>query len=314
MEYLWAILSLAGFGLIASVALGFASRRFHVEVDPRIEAIIEALPSANCGACGFPSGCAGYAKEIVEKGLECGMCGPGGPETAQKIADIMGQEVEVGERMMAVVCCAGSDAEVKNRFYYHGIRDCRAAELFQAGAGSKACIYGCLGLGSCSEACPFDAITITENRMAVVDPEKCTACGKCVDVCPRKIIKLIPVSAPIAALCNFQGKGAAVKAICPVGCTGCGICAKRAGENAIKLVNDLPVIDYSVSPESLDVAELCPQFTLIDLRKFNAAEWLSGAREEFKRQVKEKKAKQRAEKAAAGKKGKDEETEPGGEE
>ncbi len=295
---LWAIISLAGLGFLASIALGFASKRFYVERDPRIDEVLEALPQANCGACGYPGGCVGYAKEIVENGIACDLCAPGGPEVALKIAEIMGQEIEVGERKVAVVCCAGSDAIVKDRFEYHGIEDCRAAELFQAGAGAKNCVYGCLGLGSCSRACPFDAITITENHLAVVDPDKCTGCGKCLEVCPRNIIKLIPASAPIAVLCNFMGKGTEVRAICSVGCTGCGICAKRAGEDAIKLENDLPVINYQVKPESLDVAELCPQFTIIDLKKYKPSEWLLGGRDRFKQEVKEKKAKKKAEKAA----------------
>jgi electron transport complex protein RnfB len=304
---IWAVITLGGLGFLASIALGMASRRFHVEVDPRIEAIDEALPQANCGACGYPGGCRGYAKDIVESGVPVDLCGPGGPEVAQKIAGIMGQEVELGERKMAVVCCAGSDALVRKRFEYQGVEDCRAAELFQAGAGSKACPYGCLGLGSCVRACPFDAISLTGDGLAVVDPEKCTGCGNCIEVCPRGIIKLIPVSAPIAVLCNFQGKGSAVRKICPVGCTGCGVCVKRAKQDAIKLVNDLPVIDYSVPAEGLDVAELCPPFTIIDLRKYSPAEWLSSGREEFKQQVRDKKKKKKAEEGDSNKK-------PGGKE
>jgi electron transport complex protein RnfB len=55
-----AILSLGGIGLVAAVALGFAAKKFAVEVDPRELAILEVLPNVNCGACGYP-GCAGFA-------------------------------------------------------------------------------------------------------------------------------------------------------------------------------------------------------------------------------------------------------------
>ena len=59
-----AVLSLGLIGMIAAVALGLAAKKFAVEVDPRELAVLEALPGANCGACGFP-GCAGYAKALV---------------------------------------------------------------------------------------------------------------------------------------------------------------------------------------------------------------------------------------------------------
>ena len=58
MEYLIPLAIFAALGILAGVLLTVASKVFAVEVDERVDAIAEALPQANCGACGF-SGCAG---------------------------------------------------------------------------------------------------------------------------------------------------------------------------------------------------------------------------------------------------------------
>ena len=61
-----AVLSLGGIGLLAAVSLGIAAKKFAVEVDARESAILEVLPSANCGACGYP-GCSAFAKAVVDR-------------------------------------------------------------------------------------------------------------------------------------------------------------------------------------------------------------------------------------------------------
>lgn len=54
---------------------------------------------------------------------------------------------------------------------------------------NKVCKVGCIGCMKCVKACEFDAITVT-NFHATVDPEKCTNCGKCTEVCPKHCITL----------------------------------------------------------------------------------------------------------------------------
>ena len=45
----------------------------------------------------------------------------------------------------------------------------------------------CAGCGECSEYCPTGAITV-DNFRAHIDYDKCIACDKCIDKCPRHII------------------------------------------------------------------------------------------------------------------------------
>ncbi|MBW2618646.1 MAG: FAD-dependent oxidoreductase, partial [Deltaproteobacteria bacterium] len=74
-------------------------------------------------------------------------------------------------------------------FYdYDGVADCRAATLL--GGGQKVCQVGCLGLGSCVAACPFDAIRLGDDGLPVIDWNRCTGCGVCVRVCPKNVLTL----------------------------------------------------------------------------------------------------------------------------
>ncbi|MHC1703292.1 MAG: glycyl-radical enzyme activating protein [Tenuifilaceae bacterium] len=47
----------------------------------------------------------------------------------------------------------------------------------------------CIKCGSCVDACPENAITMTSTGV-VTDPDLCKICGKCADVCPTKAIEM----------------------------------------------------------------------------------------------------------------------------
>jgi len=81
-------------GILMGLFLAYASKKFEVEVDPKVEAILAVLPGANCGACGFP-GCAGYASGVALEGAKMTLCAPGGPKVIEKIGEIMGVAVEI---------------------------------------------------------------------------------------------------------------------------------------------------------------------------------------------------------------------------
>ena len=81
-------------GILMGLFLAYASKKFEVEVDPKVEAILAVLPGANCGACGYP-GCAGYASGVALEGAKMTLCAPGGPKVIEKIGEIMGVAVEI---------------------------------------------------------------------------------------------------------------------------------------------------------------------------------------------------------------------------
>ncbi|MBD3375528.1 Fe-S cluster domain-containing protein [candidate division KSB1 bacterium] len=256
--FLSSILALGGLGLFFGGGLAFAARKFAVKVDPKVADIKEILPNANCGACGYP-GCAAYAEAVAAGRVPPNKCTPGGAEVTEKISLIMGiTGVETEEPKVAAVHCQGGKAEAVEKFKYEGIEDCSAALLI--GGGHKACEYGCLGLGSCAKACPFDAIEMNENGLPVILEDKCTACGVCVTTCPRNILSLIPRSQPVYLGCVSQDKAKAVKSICKVGCFACKICAspKVAPEGSIEMDGNLPVIKDIYHEEVYAGAKKCP--------------------------------------------------------
>ena len=81
-------------GILMGLFLAYASKKFEVEVDPKVEAILAVLPGANCGACGYP-GCAGYASGVALEGAKMTLCAPGGPKVIEKLGEIMGVAVEI---------------------------------------------------------------------------------------------------------------------------------------------------------------------------------------------------------------------------
>ncbi len=249
-----AVISIGGIGLVAAAALGVAAKKFAVEVDPRELAILEVLPGANCGACGYP-GCSGYAKGVAEGTLSPNLCPPGGADTAAAIANIMGVEAIAADPMVAVVLCQGDNQKATNKFRYLGLADCNAAQ--KLADGPKTCPGGCLGLGSCERACPFGAIEMTSENLAIISREKCTGCEKCVAVCPRQVIKMTPLHATTHVLCNSTDKGAAVRKYCQIGCIGCNICKKTAPE-AYSIENFLARVEYDHHQEAAVAIEKCP--------------------------------------------------------
>ncbi|AJF05386.1 RnfABCDGE type electron transport complex subunit B [Geoalkalibacter subterraneus] len=255
-----AIVSLGGIGLSAAILLGLASKKFAVEVDPRELEILDALPGANCGACGFP-GCAGFARALAEGKVDPAACTPGGQATIERLASILGVSAKLREPEVAVVICQGDRVKAKDKYRYLGVEDCNAAQ--KLADGPKACPGGCLGLGSCVRACPFGAIEITKQGLAVISREKCTGCTKCIAVCPRQVIRMVPASATVHVLCNSHDKGAVVRKYCQVGCIACQICKKAAPE-AYVIEDFLARVVYAHHGQAAPAIEKCPTHCIRD--------------------------------------------------
>lgn len=256
MEVIIAAAALGGLGLVFGILLSVAFSKLAVKVDPREAELLAALPGSNCGACGFP-GCQGLAEALVKGKAEATGCVAGGSATAKKVAGILGVEIEPSAEIVAFVACRAGRKEAKKKFTYSGVDNCQAASILFT--GDKACVYGCLGLGSCAKACPFDAISVSPEGLAVVDAGKCRACRKCVKACPRGLISMVPRSQNVLIACRNLDRGKKAKEVCAMSCIACRICEKACPEQAIAMSENLAVIDFTKCDQCAVCAEKCPQ-------------------------------------------------------
>jgi electron transport complex protein RnfB len=255
------IIVLGGLGVLFALLLVISSKKFAVEIDPKISAVIDILPGANCGVCGY-TGCSGYAEAVVKDTAPVNGCIPGGQKIAEEIARITGKQLEAEvEAKIAVVNCRGGHGQVNLRFRYNGINDCVMANMLAGGPLS--CTYGCLGFGTCVRSCPFGAVSMGADGLPKIDYEKCTGCGVCVSACPRGIIQLIPIEAEIQVACNSHDKGKVVRQICKVGCIACKMCERVCEAEAIKVVDNLAVVDYEKCTACMKCVEKCPTRCII---------------------------------------------------
>ncbi|MEG1824254.1 MAG: RnfABCDGE type electron transport complex subunit B [Cloacibacillus sp.] len=260
---LYPMLVMGGLGVVFGGLLAFASEKFKVEVDPRQSEIRAKLPGANCGGCGFP-GCDGYADACVNAGAKPNLCAAAGPEVAAEIAAILGVAAEEAEPMVAYVKCQGTTQKTVKDCVYMGVHDCREAAVVP-GKGPSACTFGCMGFGTCVSVCAFGAVKIADG-VAKVDPEKCVACGACVNECPRSVITLVPRKSKVQVACSNPLKGPLVKQVCSVGCIGCGICAKVCPVKAATLNGALAQIDPATCINCGLCATKCPVKAITDSR------------------------------------------------
>ena len=241
-------------GAIVGAGLVFTGKKFHVEVDEREAAVRECLPGNNCGACGY-AGCDAMAAAIAAGEAPVNGCPVGGAAVADQVAKIMGTEAGAIDRKAAYVRCKGTCEVTHNQGNYIGIRDCRSAVL--SGLNVTDCAYGCLGFGSCQAVCPQNAIRLVDG-VAVINENKCVACGLCVKACPRGLIELVPVKNRVRVQCSNRDKGPAVKKVCAAGCIGCGICQRQCESDAIHVENSLARVNYANCTQCGKCVEKCP--------------------------------------------------------
>ncbi|MDR3271112.1 MAG: RnfABCDGE type electron transport complex subunit B [Peptococcaceae bacterium] len=262
VSIIYAMLALGGMGLLLGVGLGIAAIKFKVETDPRLPLVRDALPGANCGGCGF-AGCDAFADAIIKGEAKPNGCPVGGNESARKIGEVMGISVEEQARKCAFIRCAGCESKSNFRYDYKGMTSCPS--LMQlAGGGSKACVYGCLGGGTCLLQCKFGAISMVDG-IAVIDNEKCTACGMCAAACPKSLIQLVPHDSKTRVACHSNDAGKATRVNCKVGCIGCKLCEKNCKFDAVHVKDFLATIDYEKCTQCGACAAKCPSKCIISV-------------------------------------------------
>ncbi len=265
MLILDAILVLGGVGLVFGILIAVANAKLAVWEDPRIGVVTSILPGANCGACGLP-GCRAFAERAVAGEIQVAECSVATEGIRHQIADYLGVEVGSAVRRVARLRCAGGRDVAVQQAEYRGLATCGAAAA--VAAGGKGCVWGCLGLADCERSCDFGAIRMSATGLPVVDPVACTACGDCVEACPKDLFTILPADQALLVQCRNLLVGDDVLAQCRVACTACGKCVADAAPGLISVESGVAEINYDLADAAEHRAvERCPTDAIV---------WLTG--------------------------------------
>lgn len=265
---LQAVLVLAGVCLLFGLLIATANARLRVDEDPRIDAVADMLPGSNCGACGY-AGCRSFAEGVVGGSTTPAQCTQMTPEAIAGVADYLGVEAGSAVRRVARLLCMGGTHVARQQAEYRGLATCAAADVIAG--GGKACAWGCLGLADCAEACDYEAIRMDEHGLPQVLPERCTACGDCVDACPRGLFEVMPVDRKLIVQCRSRLEGDEALAVCQVACNACGRCAQDAAAGVVSIVDGLAVVDQAQNERAgPEAVARCPT---------GAIAWVEGAQQ-----------------------------------
>ncbi|MFN8582949.1 MAG: (Fe-S)-binding protein [Gemmatimonadaceae bacterium] len=260
-----AVLILGGVGVVFAILIAIAYRNLKVFEDPRIDIVAGMLPNANCGACGLP-GCRAFAEQVVTGAIQPAKCTVSSESGVVAIANFLGVDRGTVVKRVARLRCAGGSNVAEQRAEYRGLSTCAAAAA--VAGGGKGCSWGCLGLADCEAVCDFDAIRMNEFNLPVVELDKCTACGDCVEACPKDLFVLQPVDHHLFVQCRNLIGGDEVLEQCKVACTACGRCVQDSASGLISVSSGVAVIDYAkIELEDPRAISRCPTNSIV---------WLEG--------------------------------------
>ncbi len=160
-----AVLIITAIALLAGIVLSLAARRLPANSDELVESINRLLPQTQCAQCGFP-GCRPYALAIAEGDAAINLCPPGGDETIQRLADLLGRDV------MPLAEEPATDMK-------------RSVAVIDEAL--------CIGCTHCRDACPVDAIVGAHQLMHSIITDECTGCELCLPPCPVDCISMVVV-------------------------------------------------------------------------------------------------------------------------
>jgi Na+-translocating ferredoxin:NAD+ oxidoreductase subunit B len=270
-----AVAIVGGVGLLFAVLIALANRKFRVWEDPRIDGVAALLPNANCGACGLP-GCRAFAEAAVSGEIQPAACTVAPPEVRSDIAAYLGVDAGTAVKRVARLLCAGGSNVAAQQAEYRGFPSCAAAAVVSG--GGKGCAWGCLGLADCVDSCDFDAMFMSVDGLPMIDLEKCTACGDCVEACPKDLLEIMPAGNRLLVQCRNLIAGDEVLADCKVACTACGKCVQDAAPGLISIASGVAVIDYSMIDAATPAAIVrCPTDSIVWLEGIQFAGALAGA-------------------------------------
>jgi Na+-translocating ferredoxin:NAD+ oxidoreductase RNF subunit RnfB len=253
-----AVLVMGALAALLAALLTIAWKWLAVEEDEHLQAVMEALPGNNCGACGRP-GCRGFADSLLAGTAEPAECTVSTAADKSRIADLLGIEVGEAERRVARLACAGGTNVARLKANYVGEPSCAAAALVSG--GGKGCSWGCLGYGDCVASCDFDAIRLDEHDLPSVDEAACTACGDCLEACPKDLFSLEPAADRLWVACRNRSAGEDLLADCEVACTACAKCAFDAPD-LITMAGNLPVMHTTQTADRTAI-ERCPTGAIV---------------------------------------------------
>ena len=105
---------------------------------------------------------------------------------------------------------------------------------------------------------------MNSHSLPVVDENLCTACGDCVEVCPKDLFSIHPVSHSLWVACSNHEHGDEITQYCTVACTACGKCAMDGGESVV-MENNLPVVNYNLPIQAQHAIQRCPTGAIVNL-------------------------------------------------